>query len=193
MRDFPSLNAGAGAAYEAITPHTLASLASPNQCETQIVNGKSKVRFHSTNVCGDNFKIKVQVKKHPLVVPKGSDETGVMTMWKRVDVEYRKMPDAYDLPVKQIPPSFEKAFVQMNITEPQATPKKEFMSDTAADFRKNCAAYVKAPPTGIFAREKKPGWFLLVAAHQAKKDVGTAVSSELYNGAAKVQEENYSG
>lgn len=187
-RDFPSANGAAAPDYEEMPPYLMTRISGTQKVETSIVNGLSKVRFHCTNVGGDNFKIKVRFKDHPGINNLGGDETGVMTMWKRVDVEYRKMPSATDMPVDQVPVPFESAMVQMDITEPVSVPDKDFLSATRADFDSDSSRYVKAPSTGVFTNENKPGWFLLVGAQRATRDVGTATSRELYAGTATLQE-----
>lgn len=171
----------AGPAFEQMAPYTLTPVPNTKTCETLVVDRFSKVRFHCTNVGGDNFKMKVDVKEHDqVIVYAGGAETGVMTMWKRIDVEYRKMDGAHDLPIDEVPPFFEKAFVQMDFSDPLPTPRKEFMSEKDDDHSKESSAYVTAPPTGVFEHESQPGWFLLVSALQAAKDVGTASAQQIY-------------
>jgi hypothetical protein len=192
-RDFPSADAGTGAEYEEIDPYAMTPIAGTRQCETIILNNISKVRLHCSNVGGDNFRVKVRIKDNPRLNIVGADQTGIMTMWKRIDVEYRKMDGALDLPVSDVPPFFEKAFVQMDFTPPLPTPKKAFLSRTDKDFDSASSRYVKKPPTGVFEHEFKPGWFLLVSAHEAVEEIGTAETQLLYEGPATLKEHSYSG
>jgi hypothetical protein len=186
-RDFPNANGATAPDFEELVPYSMTRVAGTQTVETSIVNGISKVRFHGTNVGGDNFKIKVRFKDHPGINNLGGDETGVMTMWKRVEVEYRKMPSAIDMPVDQVPVPFENAMVQMDIGEPVSVPDQDFLSARRNDLDTDSSRYVKVPPTGVFANENKPGWFLLVGAQRAARDVGTASSRELYAGTATIQ------
>lgn len=178
--DHPSPGSGNGPAFEKIDPYGLDPVSGQDACETKIAGGLSKVRMHCTNAGGDNFKVKVGLKKHPRLIEKAGDETGIMTVWKRIDIEYRKMDGAGDLPVDEIPSRFEKAFVQMDITAPLSTPKRDPMSARDDDVGQESSDYVKAPPVGVFEHEYKPGWFLLVAAHEAAGDVGSTDSKQLY-------------
>lgn len=193
LRDFPKVDEGTGPEFEEIDPYTMSPLPDDKQCQTIILKHMSKVRFHCTNVGGDNFRIKVKLKDNPKLQITGDDKTGLMTMWKRVDVEYRKMEGALDLPVADVPPYFEKAFVQMDFTKPLPATKKEFMALKKKDVSDNSSKYVKKPPGGVFEHESKPGWFLLVGALLAAKDVGTATPKELYKGTATLAEKTYTG
>jgi hypothetical protein len=191
-RDHPSRDAGTGAKFEALGSFGLEEI-DANTASTAIVNGVSKVRLHCTNVGGDNFRVRVGVRAHQLVLPGSEDATGLMTMWKRVDVEYRVMDEAFDLPVDGMAPFFEPCFVQMDVAPRQTVPKVEHLAARDDDVSPAAAQYVKAPPTGVFANEGKPGWFLLVAAHRAARDIATSVRTSLYTGAGKVAEKSYGG
>lgn len=190
--DFPKKDSGFEPQWEELAPYTLRVIAGTKQCRTQVRDGKSRVRFHVTNVGGDNFKIKVRVWELMRMVAAGEAETGLMTVWKRIDVEYRKMPNALPIPVEKVPPFFEPTFVQMDFTEPLDAPDKEFMTDKDDDLDKESATYASGPGKGNFANEKKPGWFLLVAANTASKEVGTAFPKRLFRGSAELKAQNYS-
>jgi len=172
--DYPSPGSGDQPTYEQIDPYKLVEV-DDRACETRVQNKKSKVRLHCTNVGGDNLKVRVRLKPHPSIQDKGDDETGRMTMWKRIDIEYRRMKGAEKLPVDEVPPYFEPAFVQMDFTnEQEARPKKEYLAIQKADYDDAKEKYVKAPNAGVFEHEYDPGWFLLVSAHQAYKKIGSA-------------------
>lgn len=191
--DFPSAGSGSGARFEEVAPYALTVVNAAPRCETLVVGNESKLRMHCTNVGGDNFIVRARVKPHPRIRVTSGDETGVMSMWKRVDVEYRKMPDAMDLPVADVPAYFEPAFVQMDISDPLPTPKKEFICQKDDEESDAAAKLVKAPPHGIFEHEYKPGWLLLVSALGAAKEVGTATSSKVYDGPGSLRTLNYGG
>jgi len=190
-RDFPKKNAGTGAKFEKLESYGL-NETDAHMVDTAIVDGISKVRLHCTNVGGDNFRVRVGLRGHQLVAPGASDETGLMTMWKRVEVEYRRMEEAFALPVAQMPPFFEPCFVQMDVAPEQMSPKIEHMAASRAVLDPVTTAYVKKPPTGVFVNEGKPGWFLLVSAHRATKDVATATKTKLWRGPGKVQTHTFS-
>ena len=186
-RDFPKKDGGTGAKWEKIDAYGLHDT-DDHTADTAIVDGISKVRLHCTNVGGDNFRVRVGLKGHQLVMPGATDETGLMTMWKRVDVEYRVMDGADPLPVDQLPPFFEPCFVQMDVTEPQPSPAVPFMSPLDDNVSDASSQYVKAPPAGVFVHEGKPGWFLLVSALRAAQDVAGIAKKTLFKGPAKIEQ-----
>jgi OmpA family len=189
--DFPKKDAGTGAKFEELDGHGLEDI-DAHASSTAIKDGVSKVRMHGTNVGGDNFRLRASIAAHQLVLPGVEAQTGLMTMWKRVEVEYRLMVDAEPLPVDDMPPFFEPCFVQMDVTLPLSSPKVEHMAVRNADVEAASARYVKAPPTGVFDNEGKPGWFLLVSAHRASQEVATAVRTSVFTGAATIHEERFS-
>lgn len=184
QRDFPGPDAGKGAKFEAMPGFAFLSEADEHTCETPLDGELSRVRLHVTNVAGDNFRVKVTAKD-----PRGgtarADTTGVMTMWKRIDVEYKVMVDAENkLPADEIPGAFEECFVQMDLHGPTSigdantrevllTNPKLSLSDAARDYTNL-----------VFDNAGKPGWFLLVAAHHAQDPVK---AKELYEGKADVR------
>lgn len=190
--DHPNEDAGSGAKYEALDGFGLEEI-DANTASTAIVDGVSKVRLHCSNVGGDNFRVRVGVRAHQLVMPGTEDATGLMSMWKRVDVEYCVMEDAFELPVDGMAPFFEPCFVQMDVAPKRDVPKLEHLAVRDRDVSAAASQYVKKPPTGVFTNEGKPGWFLLVSAHRAARDIATSTRTTLYTGAAKVAEQNYSG
>jgi len=179
-------DSGSDAKFEEVGSYTMEDVGD-RKCETAIEKKKSKVRLHCTNVGGDNFTVRVQIKPHPAIKVKKNDEeyarkTGVMTMWKRIDVEYRCMPGAKELPVDEIPKYFEPAFVQLDLTkEQEARPKLEYMGETYSEFKTRRKKYVKAPPKGVFEHEYDPGWFLLVSAHKGVKKLGPEYAKRVYD------------
>ena len=93
-------------------------------CDTEIKDGKSCVRLHVSNVAGDNFVVRARIKKSPRVAPSSEARTGVMTVWKRIDVEYVCMEGALSLPIAKVPPFFEPARVQMDFSTERTVPGK---------------------------------------------------------------------
>lgn len=152
--------------------------------ETAVSRKKSRVRFHATNVGGDNFRLRVRLAPHPDVDTDGGDATGVMTMWKRIQVEYRRMPGARELPVEQVGRHFEKAFVQMEFTPPQPCPAKRFLSPLDSKLGEAADAYIAKN----FRHAGRPGWFFLVAALEAAEDTREEISQDVYDGPAELDD-----
>jgi hypothetical protein len=98
------------------------------------------------------------------------------------------MEGADDLPVDDLPPFFEPCFVQMDVAPVQSTPKIEHMAAKKDDVSKVAARYVKKPPTGVFVNEGKPGWFLLVSAHRASRDLASVTATSAFKGRARIDE-----
>jgi hypothetical protein len=183
MCDFPTPKASRQPAFEQIGPYTLTSGAAGDQhCFTLISGGKSEVRFHCTDAGGDNFRLKATVRAAPALVVTGGDQTGIMSMWKRIDVEYRKMPDAADIPARDIVPFFEPQFIQMDVAEPQPTKSnKPFIS---APGRKGADTNFVATE---FQHDKKPGWFFICSARELSRPSGRP-RANLYEGPATLVE-----
>lgn len=115
---------------------------------------RSRVRLHCPDVRGDRLVVRATVAGQGYrVLPA---QTGVMTMWERIDLEYRKMQTAFHLPVAALPAGFEPVFVQMDV-HPQADivdidrlPNNQF--DQFLD------------QNTTFLHRNDPGWFCLIAA-----------------------------
>lgn len=174
--DYPNPDSGSEAVFEEVDPYKL-SKSGTRTCQTLVVNNESKVRLHCTNVGGDNYRVNVRLNSHPTIKVIDGDKTGAMTMWKRIDVEYHKMPNALELPVDEVPPYFENAFVQMDFTSPLHTPDQKYVAKTESE---------KGPKTSKLAKDGfdnvyKPGWFFLLSARGAVEDVETANSKVIYD------------
>lgn len=182
---------GTGAKYEGIDAYGVEEV-DAHTATSAIHDGKSRVRMHCTNVAGDNFRVTARLARHQLVVPGAEVRTGLMTMWKRIDLEYRKMDGAHSLPVREMASYFEPCFVQMDPTEELSTPRLDALAPTEEAFDRASSNYVKAPPTGVFAHEHEPGWFLLVAAHRAAANVAAATRTTIYTGPATIEEFRFS-
>ncbi len=190
-RDWPQPADGNVPKYEGVDPYG-AEEVDANTATSAVRDGRSRIRLHCTSVGGDNYRVTAQLWQHQLVVPGASDATGLMTMWKRIDLEYRKMVGAHPLPVDGLPPVYETCFVQLDVTTEQSSPRLDSLSPTDATFDAASSKYVKKPPAGVFVNESKPGWFLLVAAHRAVASVAAATRSTIYTGPATIDEFQFS-
>jgi hypothetical protein len=127
----------------------------------------TKVRFLVSDIAGDNFTVKAQVKADPTIDLAAPAETGVMTMWDRIDLEYVRMDSAAELPVDQIAAHYDIACAQVDVS------LKRVVTGAAADLpqmgmdndkaRKGCDDYV-TKAKGQFTKEGEGGWFFIVAA-----------------------------
>jgi len=186
-RDFPQPGDAQIPKYEALDPYGVEDV-DANTVTTAIHNGRSRVRMHYTNVGGDNFRVTARLSQHQLVQPGAEDATGLLTVWKRIDLEYRKMVGAHSLPVDGLAPVYEKCFVQLDVTEELSSPRLNSLSPTDATFDVASSKYVKKPPAGVFENESKPGWFLLVAAHRAVASVAAATRTTIFTGPATIDD-----
>jgi hypothetical protein len=179
--DFPKPNAGPQPAFEQIGGFRLTpDAAGSKRCFTLISGGKSEVRFHCTDAGGDNFRIQATVRAAPGLVVTAGDRTGTMTMWKRIDVEHRRMKDAESIPAKDMAVFFEKQFVQMDVgPEEQTTSNDAYINKNRGDDLH--AKFVDDE----FKNKKKPGWFFVCVAREAAAPVGKPRHS-LYEGPAKL-------
>jgi hypothetical protein len=162
--------------------------------ETQAHAGQAKVRFHCTNVGGDNFMVFARVQDRPTLKVLTNDSTGVMTMWKRIDVEYHQMQGASPLPTADIAAPFAKAFVQMDWMDPPiADDPKDFLGNNDALADATATEYVRKEAPGTqrhFRNEGKPGWFLAVAALQFSRSEAGTHPVEIYDRLGHLQNGN---
>src|SRR5690606_23869368 len=131
-------------------------------CHTAIVNHQSKVRLHCTNVGGDNYVIRVQITgRSDLRV-----STGVMTLWKRIDVEYHQHQGVRDIPLRRVAAAFEDAFVQLDIEQQRErfTIRRRGSPTRYMTDDENLEVAARALSQRLFRHARRPGWFLLVAA-----------------------------
>jgi len=161
---------------------------------TQIKDGTSRVRLHVSNVAGDSFVVIARPRNVPRIAPPASARTGAMTVWKRIDVEYVRMKDAFALPVDRVPQFFEPARVQMDFAPERVVPSKRFLTKRAAHARRASSRYATAR-RGEFKKQGKPGWFFLAAAERlsSQNADSAAPSVPLYAGKAKLQIETFDG
>ena len=179
--DFPSESAGKEPAFEQMGVYTLTpDAAGSKRCFTLVSGGKSEVRFHCTDAGGDNFRLQATVRPAPGLMVTAGDKTGIMTMWKRIDVEHRRMESAEKISAKEIAPFFEKQFVQMDVArEELARSNAPFVSPNENDDRSSEFA------ENEFKNKYKPGWFFICVAREAEPPVGGERHS-LYEGPGKL-------
>lgn len=127
----------------------------------------SVVRFHVSDIAGDNYRIQAQ-GVHPSVTTSTPSQTGVMTVWHRIEIEYVKMASARELPVDQIGLYYDIACVQVDVSEKRvvsgladktAMGTNEGLADAA------CVNYC-TKASGEFTHEGQGGWFFIAAANR---------------------------
>jgi hypothetical protein len=172
--DYPTPGAGTGAAFEQLGSFAMTPAGS-HGCRTTVSGGQSGVRLHCTNVGGDNFRLRASVSH-------GGDtaevETGVMTMWKRIDVEYKVLQGAYTMPVgfeRVLQRQFDPCFVQFDVRPPQnVASTDDHLVVRDRQLERGSSRLASSPAHGgVFDHERTPGWFLLVAAKHAVREVAT--------------------
>ena len=149
----------AGAAFTAVAGFDLSD-ASDTSAKTEIVNGESQVTFNGTNAAGDNFIIVVSLDGAGDATVLQA-QTGIMTMWHQLNLEYGQMPNAFDLPVDGLPAFFEPVCVQLDVqaaTSPVADQSP--LAASEALYHDVCDAFVPAN----FQHNGQPGWFCVIAA-----------------------------
>ncbi len=158
-----------------------------NGNETRIKNGVSKVRFNVTDSGGDNFIVKARIKFDANQTTCPGDETGIMTIWKKVNVEYVRMKgsggglSADPIPTDEINNHYKKAFVEFDILQERLVDPKfvKYKTDLIRDYwaiglqddepdlpdyaPDNLKTYA-TKTEGEFSREDK-GWYFMAAAH----------------------------
>ena len=152
-----------------------------NLADTQVNGAESRVRLHVSNVAGDSFVVQARMKNSPRITPSGHRQTGVMTVWKRIDVEYVRMAGAFALPIDKVPPFFEPARVQMDFAPERMVASKPFLTTLERNKESACAAYA-SKSTGEFQSEGKPGWFFLASAERASSQNFSTPGSSGNNG-----------
>jgi hypothetical protein len=124
--------------------------------------GQTKVRIHCPNVAGDNLIVRAEVIADTSVEVFAA-ETGIMSMWNRIDVEYVRMKNALPLPVDGVPRHFEPAFAQLDFAPERVVADQPTLGKDAEAF----FTTIHARSSEFFAHEKDPGWFCVLAANLA--------------------------
>jgi len=130
---------------------------------SKIKNGVSKVRFNATDDGGDNYIVKAKIRLAEDLIPGSCDETGIMTVWKKIDGEYRKMIAAKTLPVDQVQPHYDKAFVEWVFHDKGASANHEFIHPSPG-YSAYCQKNGIGP--GQFHHRGDGGWHFVVAARK---------------------------
>lgn len=170
--------------WEQVGPYAL-DARNPSVAATDIVGGKSAVTLHCRNEGGERFMVTADIE-NPAPAQAFAARTGVMTMWKRIDLRYLRMDGAVDLPVDRIPPALEPACVQLDVAPVQATKKSpQHLAKSPKTYHDEVGPYVESE----FAEKGKGGWFCLIAAKEPYKlkDVpGAKKPPPLYEGPASI-------
>lgn len=126
---------------------------------------ESKVSLHCPDVGGTNLIVKAELVPTPAGVPMISAQTGIMTMWKRLDVEVARMDQAFALtPVKltTIADEYEAAFVQLDFhPEHVMSPAPRDSPDEIATNEDLVEGKTNAWIRRAFIHRRDPGWFFL--------------------------------
>lgn len=181
--DFPKPDSGPAPKWAEIAPYGLTLMPGGQIARTLVRDGVSRIRLHLTNAGGDNFKVGVQLWQMLRLTAGGKDTTGVMTMWKRIDVEQRWTEGAVEVPFAKIPPFFEPAFIQLDFAAP--LPFQDLSDKEAAKVENN---------VGTFTNEGKPGWFYLATTGgPAELDdmAKSPVPRRLYRGPAEIKQKDF--
>jgi hypothetical protein len=162
--DFPRRDASRSPTFAAVSGFAMSG--GGTTCRTAIANNESRVRLHLTNAGGDNFRVSARVvggDSGPVVT------TGIMTMWKRLDVEYHQMRGVMRVPVARVVRALEAACVQLDFTTAIDLDHRDFLTDTA-DYETASAVLAQR----LFQHAGQPGWFMLVAAdRESRRATGT--------------------
>jgi len=162
---------------------------SGDETPVEIASGKSKVRFQVSDVAGDNFIVRAEaVHASFLVTIPG--ETGTMTVWDRIEIEYVKMHSAHELPIALITSHYEMACAQVDVSDKRVvtgTANMAHMGATEGAAYTKCESYCTKPTAGgpgQFTHEGDGGWFFMVA---ARRFIPAATATILYEGSAEAQ------
>lgn len=150
--------------FEVIGPYAMLPVG-----ETKIVGGISKVRVNLTDDGGDNFIIKARIRFAAGVASSGGDETGIMTVWKRIDVEYRRMIPSKTLPVALVQPHFDKAFVEWHFHDEGVCANHEYLEPNPGQVA-YCAKWTSPSSVGQFRHRGDGGWHFVCCARKAAED-----------------------
>lgn len=162
--------------WEAVSGYALSD-ASDTEAKTTIDTSTltSEVKLHCPNVGGTNLIVKAELDPPPTfpVVP---TQTGIMTMWKRIDVEMACMHGAFSLSslVSGIPAVYEAACVQLDFhpetsaLADNSTESPDFMSASSSTLSADSLAWTDR----VFSHRGQPGWFFLASAKRAYNPTG---------------------
>jgi len=117
-------------------------------------NGISKVRFHVTDNGGDNFKVKATLLVDGTTDSGCSDQTGIFTTWKNIDVEVRQMGAAYTLPTATLEALMEEVYVQIAVDPGTDTTNYQYLDGVTGPTP---SAFINA----FFSQKDQPQWHFL--------------------------------
>lgn len=148
--------------------------------ETKIVDNRSAVRLRCPQVAGDNFVVRAQfVSDTPF--KSFAAETGIMTMWHRIDVQYIPMNSATRLPLERVAPYFEPGFVQIDFQTDDFTYDDDFLTEDPSLLESAALDFFG----DVYSKAGEKGWFVVVAALDAYPQANASADMEkLYDGHA---------
>jgi hypothetical protein len=133
--------------------------------KTLIVNGHSYVRFNVKEDGGNNYIVKATLYNSD-GIKISCDQTGIMTVWKRINLEYAKMQDntvSLSTCLAQLPSVFDSAFVEFAVTSEASVANgntivdgKYVMGSDYSSAKNYCLNY---------KQKTDPGWFYILAAY----------------------------
>lgn len=143
--------------WEAVGNSALVVLSLATATTTVDQFGYSSVRIHCPDLAGDNLIVRAELGgvAADQLFPA---QTGVMTMWQRIDVEYVQLQDAHPLPVNAVPQYFEPACIQLDFTAPRLEPAQQYVGNSKDTYEPLPFADSKFQNNGV------RGWFCLIAA-----------------------------
>jgi hypothetical protein len=130
-----------------------------DQAASAVVGDESRVVFHCPDTAGDNFILRAEVTS-ATAMDAFAAETGVITMWHRIDVQYLRMPGAQKLPVESVPVAYEPACVELDIAPEEPIAEELDLAPDDDTLDTVISAWVDAR----FTKKSEPGWFCLIAA-----------------------------
>lgn len=133
--------------------------ATETSASTAIVEMRSTIRRHMTDIAGDNLIVRAEVEAEG-IAEAAADETGMMTLWRRIDVEYIRMESAPPLPLEEVPRHFEPVFTQLDFSEERVIQDRQHIALDASTLGEQAPRFVSE----IFSHAGEPGWFCLIAA-----------------------------
>jgi len=160
---------------------------SGNETTIDAATRTTRVRFHVSDIAGDNFRVKAEVKTDPMLDGTLPAETGVFTVWDRIDLEYVKMASAAELPVDQIAAHYDMACAQVDVSlkrEVHGRADRHVMGRNDSTARTTCNRYC-TKALGEFTKEGQGGWFFILAANRL---VPAVTATVLWEGDAESEE-----
>jgi hypothetical protein len=154
--------------------------ATAQQCTTEIVGTESKVVFHCPDVAGDNFIIAVEIDTKEKLDRRGH-QTGIITMWHRIQVDNIRMSSGIPLPMDRVPVFFEPCCVQLDCAPETVVADRQFMAPKDDILSDESAKYVGT----VF--KPRPGWFCVISALEPHP-LPSIKGKTLFTGKAKLQQ-----